>query len=253
MSKTGLSRRAALTGAAALPLAAALAIPAAAESTVSSKPDPILAAIAEHRRLDDKQYEMWGRLQDPELQGQREADLHAEHAGISDAAHEAGWMLTKMRPTTAAGAGALVAYVRAELEIGGGEWQMLALDNATAALKEMETPVPAIAAATGLHEPDPIFAAIAAHRQAWKNLDGCSDLDAAETPEADAELERLWGAEENARKALVNPTTIAGAGALLRYTQDHQEDIDAVGSCPNDLWVHGVYLNVADMLEGHRP
>jgi hypothetical protein len=98
--------------------------------------------------------------------------------------------------------------------------------------------------------PDPIFAAIAAHQLAWDNLGRCSELDAADTPEADAELERLWLAYSNARAALVNPTTIAGAVALLRHVHDHQEDMDGIGSSPHDLWVDSVYLNIADVLEG---
>jgi MoxR-like ATPase len=100
-------------------------------------------------------------------------------------------------------------------------------------------------ALTRAAEPDPIFAAIAAHRQAWKNLDGCSALDEADTTEADAELDRLWLAHDNARAALINPTTTAGAAALLRYVAEH-----AKASGSEASWSHRVYLNVADMLEG---
>ena len=81
-------------------------------------------------------------------------------------------------------------------------------------------------------------------------MDGCSELDAADTPEADAELERLWGAEKDARATLVNPTTNAGAAALLRHVRAHAKACDIIGSAPLNVWVDSVHLNVADMLEG---
>jgi hypothetical protein len=99
-------------------------------------------------------------------------------------------------------------------------------------------------------EPDPIFAAISAHHQACEIVEQCgSDLDAANTPEADAELAEIYKAEEDTRAALVNPTTIAGAIALLRYVADHQKNMDAIHG-PFGRWFHRVHLNIADMLEG---
>jgi hypothetical protein len=53
------SRRAVLAGIATAP---ALAAPALALSG-AAPPDPILAALAEHRRLDGMQYDIWERLQ----------------------------------------------------------------------------------------------------------------------------------------------------------------------------------------------
>lgn len=56
----------------------------------------------------------------------------------------AGEALGRTKPTTIAGAAALVAYARADLEIGPDfEWPMPALGNAVAALKQLDTAAPA--------------------------------------------------------------------------------------------------------------
>jgi hypothetical protein len=134
MSTNTLSRRAILAGAASVP---ALALPAvvavaATPAIEPAAPDPIFAAIDEHRRLDDKQYEMWCAFQETANE-----PLERDHARVSAAAHEAAWALTKIRPTTAAGATALFTYVCddvAGLE-GGEEWALPAIANATIGAK----------------------------------------------------------------------------------------------------------------------
>ena len=98
-------------------------------------PDPIFAAMAEHRRLDGMQYDLWERLQQIEVWGQTETDLEAERCRICDAADQVGWELTKIRPTTARGAGALITYVRGDLN--SGKWQSAACCNALEALAGM--------------------------------------------------------------------------------------------------------------------
>jgi hypothetical protein len=74
--------------------------------------------------------------------------------------------------------------------------------------------------ATEASENDPIFEAIERHRLAWAELgDRCSALDEAGTPEARAEEHRLNKAVNEARDEMIEiePTTLAGAVALLRY------------------------------------
>jgi hypothetical protein len=79
--------------------------------------------------------------------------------------------------------------------------------------------IPAIAAVT---EPDPIHAAIEAHRAAWARLE---DHLRKSTAEDEAEEERLNAVIADAEDGLsaTEPTTIAGAVALLRYVVEHRE------------------------------
>jgi hypothetical protein len=97
--------------------------------------DPIIAAIAEHRRLDDKQYEMWCTLQEQDYES---VTLESAQERVSDAAHKAAWALTKIKPTTAVGAVALFGYVLADVQLKHGDWHLQALSNATAAAKQTE-------------------------------------------------------------------------------------------------------------------
>jgi hypothetical protein len=72
---------------------------------------------------------------------------------------------------------------------------------------------------------DPIFAAIEAHRAAWAAFEkDCSRLDDENTPEAEAEFDRLNDAIEEAActLAVTQPTTTAGAVALLRHAAEHE-------------------------------
>jgi hypothetical protein len=137
MSPENLSRRAILAGAVSVPvfalpaLATVVTVPPA--PLVSETPDPIIAAIAEHRRLDE-QYQMWCTLQE---QNYDSVTLESAQARVSDAAHKAGWALTKIKPTTAAGAVALFGYVLADVELKR-YWHLPALSNATTAAKQTE-------------------------------------------------------------------------------------------------------------------
>jgi hypothetical protein len=77
-------------------------------------------------------------------------------------------------------------------------------------------------------EPDPIYAALKRHRLAWNDLNSqCSAL--ADTAEAEAALDALHDAELEARNELSEPTTIAGAAALLYYVSDMEEKGAALG------------------------
>jgi hypothetical protein len=83
---------------------------------------------------------------------------------------------------------------------------------------------PTLAApALALSGPDPIFAAIEAHRATWAELNTrCSALSDEGTPEADAELQRIMDVDFDAACELADtePMTLAGAVALLRYAAE---------------------------------
>jgi hypothetical protein len=96
------------------------------------------------------------------------------------------------------------------------------------------------AAAAILVGPDPIFAAIEAHRQAWAALCAdCSALDEAAfagDQKAEQELDRLNDAADAATDGLIDivPTTIAGASALLAYAADHISSGSEWAKCYED-------------------
>jgi hypothetical protein len=84
--------------------------------------------------------------------------------------------------------------------------------------------VPAVAKSASA-DPDPILAAIEAHRRAWVDLDPCSELDemASEgNEEAAQQLDRLHQALNHATEQLLDiaPTTIAGVAAVLAYAAE---------------------------------
>ena len=108
--------------------------------------------------------------------------------------------------------------------------------------------------------PDPIFAAIEAHRAAWAALEkDCSRLSDESTPEAEAEFDRLNAAVEEAVGTLVDtqPTTMAGAVALLRHVAEHEDKGDTV-HCLEDEdgktkpWSYFMHQTLADALEKMR-
>jgi hypothetical protein len=73
-------------------------------------------------------------------------------------------------------------------------------------------PMPVLAAAAAL-APDPIFAAIERHKAAWRNCEQCqTDEEIAQTCDA-------AGAEALALLE-INPTTLTGVAALLRYSAE---------------------------------
>jgi hypothetical protein len=118
--------------------------------------------------------------------------------------------------------------------------------------------VPAISIsglATGA-EPDPIFAAIEAHRSAWVHFaDNPSKSKVHLTAEDDAETERRLDALDDAACTLsaINPTTIAGVVALLRYVAEHESEGNDFPLLDDDNrakpWSFFVHNNVADALE----
>ena len=121
----------------ALPAAIAIAAPAAApvvKTPGAIEPDPIIAAIAEHRRLDDVQFEMCRNFEDRDDDNPISRD---EHSRASKVAHKAAWALTEIRPTTAVGATALFTYVCADSSLRyRDEWALPAIANAALGAKQ---------------------------------------------------------------------------------------------------------------------
>jgi hypothetical protein len=105
---------------------------------------------------------------------------------------------------------------------------------------------------------DSIFAAIEAHRAAWATLEkDCSRLDEENTPEAEAEFDRLNDAIEEAACTLADtqPTTVAGAVALLRHAAEHEGKGDTFESLEDEddgkmkPWSYFMHRTLADALE----
>jgi hypothetical protein len=65
------------------------------------------------------------------------APLREQSECASDAEHTAAMTMARTKPRTPAGAGALVAYVLKDMEIGDTEWQAIALATTVAALQSM--------------------------------------------------------------------------------------------------------------------
>jgi len=112
---------------------------------VASAPaDPILAAIADHRRLWS---EFCAAVDDVETVARADTEtrfserklaaLIAERDRLEKAENKALAALSKVRPTTAPGAGALVAYICEDLKDSDLPWGLSALGNVARALATM--------------------------------------------------------------------------------------------------------------------
>jgi len=81
-------------------------------------------------------------------------------------------------------------------------------------------------------EPDPIFAALERHREAWNDLLArCSGLADEKTPEGQAAYQALQDGCAAAEENLIEtaPTTMAGAVALLRHEAlMHKDDLNSI-------------------------
>jgi hypothetical protein len=105
------------------------------------------------------------------------------------------------------------------------------------------TAMPAVAALpaiAGAAQPDPIFAAIAAHRTAWAAVDAAAirlDDEGAPQEKEEAELRPLSDVEDEAQTALIDtePTTMAGVVALLRHLAAHDASgLELIGEYHDD-------------------
>jgi hypothetical protein len=137
------------SGAAAAALATSTAVaspmpaPPPAAIAIPIAPDPIFAAIAKHRSLWTKYCGAICKFEEDQAQAKKDgrkpiANLQENLWCATEAEEKALWALTKLKPTTAAGAGALVDYVCSDLKDGKSEWQLRALANAARALRGME-------------------------------------------------------------------------------------------------------------------
>lgn len=121
---------------------------AGSRHAIASSDDPVFAAIEAHRKLLKECDQLYGDLDEVEIGRAKKkrmrhsaaelASLQTKYERTRRAETAAGMRMAKTKPTTPAGAGALVAYVRADLEIGvGPEWHLVALATAAKALAGM--------------------------------------------------------------------------------------------------------------------
>jgi hypothetical protein len=262
------SRRGLLMGFAALatPSAPALASRVLGLPTVPVV-DPIFAVIAEHRKAQEVLHAAC-EANDRDM----EDDPNKETA--ENRVYDAELPLFTTTPTTVAGAAALLTYVGSDAheinQSGDGPndrphtvlsyaagW--LADDrieavrrfpvHVAAALRSMVGQQTRVVQPT---EPDSIFAAIGRHRAAWKDLNcRCSDLADDPAPEAQAALaaihEEVGAAVGDLNE--IEPTTIAGAVALLRYAASQQEITETLGVTLHDP---GVLADALEKISGYR-
>jgi hypothetical protein len=126
--------------------------------------------------------------------------------------------------------------------------------------------LPAAALAVPLAPPDPIFAAIEAHRTAMTTFNAVVDAQSelrSSTREYEAlggPLDRAYDAQHDAALALLSvaPTTITGAVALLRYANEYTETESGDDMWPDHPvtddddarpWAFFLHAHVADALE----
>jgi hypothetical protein len=135
-------------------------------------------------------------------------------------------LLENCEPTTIAGAAALAEYAQADLEIGGAKWPIDALRTVARTLKRFApSPRLADAASASADAADPVFAAIECHRATLAELENIGD---AGDPAVLAQQPHFKAADDAERTAAlqltgVQPTTMAGAIALLRWVYEYFE------------------------------
>jgi hypothetical protein len=216
------SRRAVLAGIAAAP---ALAVSAFALTSVGT-PDPIFAAIENHRKLEADWLSLC-RSKDELGEGDQEDTPELVAAG--DAAVNARLLLANTVPTTPAG---LAAYLDYLLNCSVVELETFFFDDddeimpflkslhsavhGMSGLRPMLTPPPA-APAIALSGSDPILALIEQHRAADAHWDTLHEEDD----------EAVYNAAANAASDIASilgqtqPTTLAGILAIVRYRREH--------------------------------
>jgi hypothetical protein len=104
----------------------------------TAEPDPIFAAIDNHRKLD----RLWLNLAHLEDASSPGASPSCAVERGSAIAEQAAWKLAKTKPTTAAGAAAMLAYITTGpitglFELGETHWHETAFRTVVAALAEI--------------------------------------------------------------------------------------------------------------------
>lgn len=105
------------------------------ETTTPASVDPSSAALENHRKLDLAWFEMC-RAREAGLATERDTDRAA------DAADRAAWKMARIKPTTAAGASALLAYITTGpvtglFELGETSWHETAFRTVVASLAKI--------------------------------------------------------------------------------------------------------------------
>jgi hypothetical protein len=107
--------------------------------------DPMLAAVALRRRLSKKYCAALGAVDEaqnveaPAILKQQLTALKAECERLENAAEKALEALSRIKPTTPAGAAALITYIREDVgQVPGADWHLDALANVARALAAMK-------------------------------------------------------------------------------------------------------------------
>jgi hypothetical protein len=104
-------------------------------NTARSKADPSLAAIEHHQRLDRAYLDLCAALDRAGLLDVRQYDVDR----AIDAEQSAAWKMARTKPTTAAGASAMLTYIAVRpisglFELGETRWHETAFRTCTKAL-----------------------------------------------------------------------------------------------------------------------
>jgi hypothetical protein len=105
------------------------------KATKAQKADPIVAALQRHKVLN----RYFIQVSRAEEEGRASKDF-LDRAG--EAADEAAWRMAKTRPTTVAGASAMLTYIACDkstgfFELGETRWHETAFRTVTAALRQI--------------------------------------------------------------------------------------------------------------------
>lgn len=141
------------------------------------------------------------------------ADLKAQVRRASHAERNALMALTSIRPTTSAGAGALIAYIRLDMEIGEHPWQPKALANASRALLGMPNE------ALPSFEPDVKDLDLSNAAYEMRNVDGAIDrLHKKHGDDADGrkDYHQLEAKRDEALNALAKTKSVSSNGLIAK-------------------------------------
>ena len=118
-------------------------------STTGTAPDPIFAAIENHKKLDHAWLAFAAELDEKQIGAKKNGKrtnlvaMRYELERAQAAELNAAWQLAKTAPSTPAGAGAFLSYIAIEMfSAGEMDWHPTAIDTIVKALGAMETAPP---------------------------------------------------------------------------------------------------------------
>ena len=125
-------------------------------STTGTAPDPIFAAIENHKKLDHAWLAFSAELDEKQIGAKKKKKkkkkngkrtnlvaMRYELERAQAAELNAAWQLAKTAPSTPAGAGAFLSYIAIEMfSAGEMDWHPTAIDTIVKALGAMETAPP---------------------------------------------------------------------------------------------------------------